>query len=190
MLGSDPRNGLFGVRPRALCAGGCGTLHCVQGLVDSGWAAWLPIELSAALAALAGGAPQRRAFRDLLAAGPDDAAAERWERFRLVAPSRIDVPQTAEQITAEECYALLDELGLVAGSPPGPVTPESVELVLTLDHDDLRELEQLRAARTTEGVGADLEGLPSLGDVFGKDVGRNDPCPCGSGRKFKKCHGA
>lgn len=21
-------------------------------------------------------------------------------------------------------------------------------------------------------------------------VGRNDPCPCGSGRKHKKCHGA
>lgn len=21
-------------------------------------------------------------------------------------------------------------------------------------------------------------------------VGRNDPCPCGSGRKFKHCHGA
>jgi uncharacterized protein len=20
-------------------------------------------------------------------------------------------------------------------------------------------------------------------------TGRNDPCPCGSGRKFKKCHG-
>jgi hypothetical protein len=23
----------------------------------------------------------------------------------------------------------------------------------------------------------------------GKKVGRNDPCPCGSGRKYKKCHG-
>jgi len=23
-----------------------------------------------------------------------------------------------------------------------------------------------------------------------RDVGRNDPCPCGSGAKFKKCHGA
>lgn len=23
-----------------------------------------------------------------------------------------------------------------------------------------------------------------------KDVGRNDPCPCGSKMKFKKCHGA
>jgi preprotein translocase subunit SecA len=22
-----------------------------------------------------------------------------------------------------------------------------------------------------------------------KNVGRNDPCPCGSGKKFKKCHG-
>jgi hypothetical protein len=21
------------------------------------------------------------------------------------------------------------------------------------------------------------------------DVGRNDPCPCGSGKKFKRCHG-
>jgi len=28
-----------------------------------------------------------------------------------------------------------------------------------------------------------------LGAEF-EDVGRNDPCPCGSGKKFKKCHGA
>jgi len=23
----------------------------------------------------------------------------------------------------------------------------------------------------------------------GTKVGRNDPCPCGSGRKYKQCHG-
>jgi len=23
----------------------------------------------------------------------------------------------------------------------------------------------------------------------GAKVGRNDPCPCGSGKKYKKCHG-
>ena len=23
-----------------------------------------------------------------------------------------------------------------------------------------------------------------------QSVGRNDPCPCGSGKKFKRCHGA
>jgi SEC-C motif-containing protein len=26
--------------------------------------------------------------------------------------------------------------------------------------------------------------------VLGKQPGRNDPCPCGSGKKYKKCHGA
>jgi preprotein translocase subunit SecA len=26
--------------------------------------------------------------------------------------------------------------------------------------------------------------------VTGEKVGRNDPCPCGSGKKYKKCHGA
>ena len=24
----------------------------------------------------------------------------------------------------------------------------------------------------------------------GEEIGRNDPCPCGSGKKYKKCHGA
>jgi preprotein translocase subunit SecA len=24
----------------------------------------------------------------------------------------------------------------------------------------------------------------------GEKIGRNDPCWCGSGKKFKKCHGA
>jgi preprotein translocase subunit SecA len=23
----------------------------------------------------------------------------------------------------------------------------------------------------------------------GQKVGRNDPCPCGSGKKYKQCHG-
>jgi preprotein translocase subunit SecA len=25
--------------------------------------------------------------------------------------------------------------------------------------------------------------------VVGPKIGRNDPCPCGSGKKFKACHG-
>jgi preprotein translocase subunit SecA len=39
------------------------------------------------------------------------------------------------------------------------------------------------------------EAKGGMGDVQtvrreGPKVGRNDPCPCGSGRKYKKCHGA
>jgi uncharacterized protein YchJ len=29
-----------------------------------------------------------------------------------------------------------------------------------------------------------------VGQLVQSGVGRNDPCPCGSGRKYKKCHGA
>jgi len=30
---------------------------------------------------------------------------------------------------------------------------------------------------------------PVLGRLGRKKIGRNDPCPCGSGKKYKKCHG-
>jgi preprotein translocase subunit SecA len=47
-----------------------------------------------------------------------------------------------------------------------------------------RELEQARMA----GAG---DAQPVQQVVRGQEkVGRNDPCPCGSGKKYKKCHGA
>lgn len=30
---------------------------------------------------------------------------------------------------------------------------------------------------------------PSLNPAYGEKIGRNNPCPCESGVKFKKCHG-
>ena len=46
-----------------------------------------------------------------------------------------------------------------------------------------REMEQLQF------VGGD--GSASTTPVAaGQKTGRNDPCPCGSGKKYKKCHGA
>jgi preprotein translocase subunit SecA len=47
-----------------------------------------------------------------------------------------------------------------------------------------RELEQARSA----GSSASTNG--NAPRVTGEKVGRNDPCPCGSGKKYKKCHGA
>jgi preprotein translocase subunit SecA len=35
-----------------------------------------------------------------------------------------------------------------------------------------------------------LDGNGASGTPDWSTVGRNDPCPCGSGKKFKKCHGA
>jgi uncharacterized protein YecA (UPF0149 family) len=39
------------------------------------------------------------------------------------------------------------------------------------------------------GVGGTVAGGMPPGTDLSK-IGRNDVCPCGSGKKFKKCHGA
>lgn len=160
--------------------------------MDPGWNLWLPAPLRAILDALTGTETQRgRAFAALtMPFDADDLAA--WERFRLVAPSRLDVPVVPSDLDAEEAIALLEGLGLVAGDPPRPVAdPDPVETVLALDHEDVRALERLRGALAPGDIVTPTEALPSLEARFGGGkVGRNDPCPCGSGRKYKKCHGA
>jgi uncharacterized protein YecA (UPF0149 family) len=66
----------------------------------------------------------------------------------------------------------------------------AAELVLTLDEEERRELDGLRSARDIGSVSTPADALPSLEASFGGgEVGRNDPCPCGSGQKFKRCHG-
>ena len=45
-----------------------------------------------------------------------------------------------------------------------------------------------RARSLSGAVGGGLSGGAGVQDW--STVGRNDPCPCGSGKKFKKCHGA
>jgi preprotein translocase subunit SecA len=49
-----------------------------------------------------------------------------------------------------------------------------------------------RAARAA-GNGANATSAPATqtpAATVNRKVGRNDPCPCGSGRKYKKCHGS
>lgn len=53
-------------------------------------------------------------------------------------------------------------------------------------------------AKAGRGQGIALPNRPKANDTNihttvrreGEKVGRNDPCPCGSGKKYKKCHGA
>ena len=51
----------------------------------------------------------------------------------------------------------------------------------------------LAAAEAGEGGYADYDEPPPVQQRVLTDdeqIGRNDPCWCGSGKKFKKCHGA
>jgi preprotein translocase subunit SecA len=62
----------------------------------------------------------------------------------------------------------------------------------TTSMDDMEEAFQRRKRRELEQ--ARMAGAGEAGTVQqvvrGEKVGRNDPCPCGSGKKYKKCCGA
>ncbi len=49
--------------------------------------------------------------------------------------------------------------------------------------------EQIAAASAAAGGSKAATVVKDKEDPWA-DVGRNDPCPCGSGKKYKKCHGA
>ncbi len=68
--------------------------------------------------------------------------------------------------------------------PPRMVSTSADELEEAFMRRKRRELEQARMAG-----GGDLQSVQQVVRSQEK-VGRNDPCPCGSGKKYKKCHGA
>ena len=83
-----------------------------------------------------------------------------------------------------------------------------VGIVRTLFRVDVRERVRAQAAAApattsngqgqANGASASASGAGARGKVRSRDkakamvgkVGRNTPCPCGSGRKYKRCHGA
>jgi preprotein translocase subunit SecA len=100
---------------------------------------------------------------------------------------------------AERWLKLQIEVGPAQGAPGGPSAPAG--------RPGGTPLGTPRARRPTPMVAskAEADGLISAEPAPGKGqtvqattlapspysgVGRNDPCPCGSGKKFKKCHGA
>jgi preprotein translocase subunit SecA len=76
-------------------------------------------------------------------------------------------------------------LGGNGGSrPPRHIATSVDDLEEAFQRKKRRELEQARMAG-----GGEQKTVQQV--VRGADkVGRNDPCPCGSGKKYKKCHGA
>ncbi len=70
------------------------------------------------------------------------------------------------------------------GRPPRQIATSVDDIEEAFQRKKKRELEQARMA----GAG-DMQTVQQI-VRSGEKVGRNDPCPCGSGKKYKKCCGA
>jgi preprotein translocase subunit SecA len=95
-------------------------------------------------------------------------------------------------ITAQVAYALY-KLQVARDIAVGQMPVQSAA---THQHPELappslieRQGVQFSAPSKTEADAVSVTG-PGEGKEGANKVGRNDACPCGSGRKYKKCHGA
>ncbi len=104
---------------------------------------------------------------------------------------------------------LRDGIGLRAYAQRDPVNEYKMEsydmfdeMVRLLQEDTIRALYQLRiekaperkeVAKPTQAIGAGDQApqqrRATTPAKAGEKVGRNSPCPCGSGKKYKHCHG-
>jgi preprotein translocase subunit SecA len=87
------------------------------------------------------------------------------------------------------------ELVREAAEAPPPQTPQTIghHLDATTGEDDFNEGDfgdaALMTRVVTERVVAPEDRDPNNPATWGK-IGRNEACPCGSGKKYKHCHGA
>jgi preprotein translocase subunit SecA len=79
-----------------------------------------------------------------------------------------------------------DEEALVGASPEQRRAAQNAVEDFTRNIQRKKDKE-MAALQFVGGSGTDTEKKQATSE---KKAGRNDPCPCGSGKKYKKCHGA
>ena len=136
-------------------------------------------------------------FEDLFYKNEQKDSLNFWNLGRAAALSFID--QTWKNHLSEMDY-LRSGIGLRAMGQRDPLVEYQKEgydlfeeLIFSVKSSVVRLLLNFDGMNQTQteskNVGTSSPGLDSKNSKdFGK-IGRNDPCPCGSGKKYKKCHG-
>ncbi len=149
----------------------------------------------------------------------DDVSAQAfWQEYFLQEKSVYEkllknpddvVEGTVEELAKKYDMELLTFVGFLDGindslKEPNPIETMKDDTVVSLDFDNEKLFRNMVEAKADW-----LYTLPEWDNIFDKDtqktmvmeqkrshtfvadkkVGRNDPCPCGSGKKYKKCCG-
>ncbi len=113
--------------------------------------------------------------------GPDGQPVNAAPEVRREVPKAPPVASAARPLTLE---------GAPVTSPAGENSIAARKASTTIDALEKefarKKQRELEAARMSGGGDASQPAQRRTGEK----VGRNDPCPCGSGKKYKKCHGA
>ncbi|MGH9504082.1 MAG: preprotein translocase subunit SecA [Terriglobales bacterium] len=114
--------------------------------------------------------------------GPDGRPVTS-ERPRRPVPRAPQVASAAQPITLEGGVAL------AAPSFEVPIHTRAPSTTIDALEKEFHQKKQRELAVAARSGGSADGNLPTQRRT-GEKVGRNDLCPCGSGKKYKKCHGA
>jgi preprotein translocase subunit SecA len=122
-----------------------------------------------------------------------DAAAPRGGRADSAGGEMSqDVPPPARPAAAAASAALARATGAAKPAPLSPLLQPSVTNIVESSASGSRPLAPSGNGNGNARGDAATPGIPTGGVGVGagkRKVGRNEPCPCGSGRKYKVCHG-
>jgi preprotein translocase subunit SecA len=119
-------------------------------------------------------------------AGPEGAGAPAREPEAPRKPTRrYNALGILEDIVEEPAAAQVEEDGAEPEEAREPAALEAPRAVARGASPMVVGAGRARSLTDMAGGGPRAQGAPDF-----TNVGRNDPCPCGSGKKYKKCHGA
>lgn len=136
--------------------------------------------------------------------GPDGNPIESPEQLEQAQLANLQHPPVADPeipnilgsgaspsmpVTAPNAPAAVADLPPLQQQAPPRISKAPSTTIDALEREfEAKRQKQLQAARQAGASATNGNGAgPHLA---GEKVGRNDLCPCGSGKKFKKCHGA
>src|SRR5262249_27880975 len=119
--------------------------------------------------------------------------SERFLKVQLVFEQPVAPPPPQLQVPKKRYNALGILEDIPAEEPAQPAVEAAESAVDIGPAEPLQQTPVAKKDPTIVGAGR----TRSIGNnsnppanIDWASVGRNDPCPCGSGKKFKKCHGA
>ena len=62
-------------------------------------------------------------------------------------------------------------------------------IIPTINGNEIKNTEMNSDLKEVRDNARDITSQPSNASSEKSEIGRNDPCPCGSGKKYKRCHG-
>ncbi|MDE3062012.1 MAG: preprotein translocase subunit SecA [Acidobacteriota bacterium] len=113
--------------------------------------------------------------------GPDGQPIQTFAAPRAPVPPAppVDSAELPASLQAAALQAAPREISIPARQPSTTID--------AIERDFHRKKQRELAVASRAGAG---EASQPQQRLVGDKVGRNDPCPCGSGKKYKKCHGA